>query len=370
MSAPRVYPLDAIRTDGWFARIGESIGSFEALCEILGEHFFAFSMITGARITALTVDRRVPENTLVDFVANGSDDDSAEATERLTLSDFRRRLVAALLSDEPPVPAPESDDAEAIQNHIGARFLLLAPLYGYSLDELQVGGRRSLLRVTFHGSSQLYDLAEFRDTIRAHVREDLENAASSRGRTTIDLETLAEAKRAAVRGEQERVIDLLGSWPAPLTILLRTPEGQMLTNDARESIASGLGLLGTACAKIGDRTHAEEVLRLGIQYAGDSRLAGDIYARLGDALLGCGRPGEAIGVLRRAANLGAAPRQVWPQLCHAFVERGRYTAALSAMIEAMEQGLAPSDFEAELAQIEHHLGPAMQAWKRHVRAVY
>ena len=64
----RDFELDAIRTDGWFERIGEGIGSFQALCEIIGERFFAFSIIVGARITALTVDRRNPELSLVDFV--------------------------------------------------------------------------------------------------------------------------------------------------------------------------------------------------------------------------------------------------------------------------------------------------------------
>ena len=67
MPAPLVVSLDSIRTDGWFERIGEGIGSFQALCEIVGERFFAFSMITGARITAVTVDRRNPDHTLVDF---------------------------------------------------------------------------------------------------------------------------------------------------------------------------------------------------------------------------------------------------------------------------------------------------------------
>ena len=49
------FSLDALRTDGWFERIGEGIGSFHALCEIVGERFLAFSIIVGARITALTV---------------------------------------------------------------------------------------------------------------------------------------------------------------------------------------------------------------------------------------------------------------------------------------------------------------------------
>ena len=53
------FELDSVRTDGWFERIGEGIGSFQALCEIVGERFFAFSIIVGARITALTVDHRL-----------------------------------------------------------------------------------------------------------------------------------------------------------------------------------------------------------------------------------------------------------------------------------------------------------------------
>src|SRR3954447_18302564 len=114
MSFDNVFSLDAVRTDGWFERIGEGIGSFHALCELIGERFFAFSMITGARITAVTVDRRNPDNTLVDFlVGDGSDEGRSVAegdaalpeVQRLTLLDFRRRLVGALLADEAPGPA-------------------------------------------------------------------------------------------------------------------------------------------------------------------------------------------------------------------------------------------------------------------------
>ena len=71
MAEPLVIPLEAIRTDGWFERIGEGIGSFQALCDIIGARFFAFAMITGARISSLTVDRRNPDNTLVQFVIGG-----------------------------------------------------------------------------------------------------------------------------------------------------------------------------------------------------------------------------------------------------------------------------------------------------------
>ena len=108
MPPPRILSLELVRTDGWFDRVGQTVSSFQALCDILGERFFAFSLITGARITALTVDRRHPENTLVDFTVGGNESSGDEDAERLPLADFQRRLVSALLLDAnhgPPPPA-------------------------------------------------------------------------------------------------------------------------------------------------------------------------------------------------------------------------------------------------------------------------
>src|SRR4051794_10070789 len=175
MPGEQVFPLAAIRTDGWFERIGESVGSFQALCDIVGERFFAFSMITGARITALTVDRRNPDNTLVDFVVGSGEEETTRAdTQRLTLGEFRRRLVSALVADEPAGPAPKRlTDTEAVQLHIGVRYLLLAPLYGYSLVELLVGSTGSSLRLLHDGMEETHTLTGFRERVRTHVRQEL-----------------------------------------------------------------------------------------------------------------------------------------------------------------------------------------------------
>ena len=111
----REFDLDAVRTDGWFERIGEGIGSFQALCEIIGERFFAFSIIVGARITALTVDRRNPDLSLVDFVVGVGETDEGLEPQRLTLADFRRRLVGALLveDDKPDAAAGKRPTSRA-----------------------------------------------------------------------------------------------------------------------------------------------------------------------------------------------------------------------------------------------------------------
>lgn len=359
------FPLEAIRTDGWFERIGEGIGSFQALCDIVGARFFAFAMITGARITALTVDRRNPDNTLVDFVVGAPEAEVTDAdTQRLTLADFRRRLVAALVTDEPIAPAPaRPTDTEALQLHIGVRYLLLAPLYGYSLTRLEVIGTTSMLELLHDGVEEKFDLIEFRARIRTHVREELDRVQRG-ARSAIDLSRIAEAEAAEKRREHLRVLELLGAWPAPLAIFLRTPEGQLLAPDTRAMIARGLGYLGSACIALGEVHKGEEILRLAVQYAGDGPAAPEIYARLGESMIRDQRPGEAIGPLRRAANLGADGARIWPLLARAFADRGRLVAAYGACLEAKSAGVESGALAPTLSRVEEALGAELSAWGR------
>lgn len=368
MAAPKKqFPLDALRTDGWFERIGEGIGSFQALCEIVGERFFAFSIIVGARITALTIDRRSPDQTLVDFVVGSAETDGDLEPQRLTLADFRRRLVGALLvEEEKNAPAPERDtDVEAIQLFIGVRYLLLAPLYGYSLVSLGMQGGNSdsaELNVLHDGVEEKFDLDGFRLRVRSHVREELDRVATG-ARSAIDLSKVAEAEACALRKEWPKVIALLGTWPAPLAIFLRTPEGQMLAPEARALIAKGLGLLGSACVHLGEIEQAEEVFRIGIQYAQEGMAAAELFRRLGEALLINERPGEAIGPLRRALAFGGLPQEVLPPLARALIKRGRYVAAFAYLKDALAAGAPEKELAEDIREVEGKLGPALTAWK-------
>lgn len=363
-ASKKQFALDALRTDGWFERIGEGIGSFQALCEIVGERFFAFSIIVGARITALTIDRRSPDQTLVDFVVGGTDADGDLEPQRLTLADFRRRLVGALLVEEDkqaPVPERESD-IEAIQLYIGVRYLLLAPLYGYSLASLTITRDVSELIALHDGNAESFDLEGFRQRIRAHVREELERVATG-ARSAIDLSKVAEAEAAALKKEWPKVVALLGTWPAPLAIFLRTPEGQLLAPEARTLIAKGLGLLGSACVHLGEIEQAEEVFRIGIQYAQEGMAAAELFRRLGEALLFNERPGEAIGPLRRSLAFGGLPEEVLPPLARAFLQRGRYVAAFACVKDALAAGAPEKELADDIREIESKLGPALTAWK-------
>ncbi len=365
MAAARQFSIEPIRTDGWFERIGESIGSFQALCDIIGPKFFAFAMITGARITALTVDRRIPENTLVDFVVAPEDEEVTEADiQRVTLGEFRRRLVAALVQEEPLAPPPVRDtDVEGLQQHVGVRYLLLAPLFGYSLRRLTSDEQGSRIDLVHDGVEESYQLTAFRARLRTHVREELDRAARGRGKSAIDLSRVAEAEQAAAANDPVRIIELLGAWPAPLSIFLRTPEGQMLGTEARSTIARGLALLGSACIDLGDLPKGEEVLRLAIQYALEGEGAPDVYRRLGEALLADDRPGEAIGPLRRAATLGAPDSEIWPPLARAFLARGRRLAALAAVSRARSAGVSTEILQPIEEKIGRELGEPLESWR-------
>jgi Flp pilus assembly protein TadD len=108
----------------------------------------------------------------------------------------------------------------------------------------------------------------------------------------------------------------------------------------------------------------EEVLRLGVQYAGDGPMASDIYFRLGAAMLNDGRAGEAIGPLRRAANLGAPGDKVWPLLSQALLLRGRYIAAYAATLEAIASGASADSVAGVTEAVRDALGPVFAKFEQ------
>ena len=242
--------------------------------------------------------------------------------------------------------------------------MLLAPLYGYELESLDVGRRGSSIAFRHEGIEQSAPLEVFRARIRAHVEEELERVSRAQQRGAIELSRVAQADEAAQRGDHIKVLELLGAWPAPLAIFLRTPEGQLLNAETRATIAKGLGLLGSACISLDEVEKGEEVLRLAVQYAGDGPAAAGIFTRLGSAMFNDSRPGEAIGLLRRAINLGANGLEVWPMLAGAFLARGRLLAALGAVREARSNGVSSDELDRIHDRASQQLGERFVRWSQ------
>ena len=198
-----------------------------------------------------------------------------------------------------------------------------------------------------------------------HVRDELQRAERpGTGRGGNRATRVQEAEEAAARGDHVRVLELLGAWPAPLAIFLRTPEGQALSAEARCRIATALAILGSACISLGETEKGEEILRLGIQYAGDTSVAPEVYHRLGQSMMRAGRYGEAIGPLKRAANLGVSGGKIWLELASAFIERNRWLAALGAALEARDAGAADADVGTLLRRIQVKMGAPLESWRK------
>jgi hypothetical protein len=75
--------------------------------------------------------------------------------------------------------------------------------------------------------------------------------------------------------------------------------------------------------------------------------------------MGDRRAGEAIGALRRAANLGTPGMKVWPLLAEAFCQRSRWVAALGAYLEGRAAGVPEEVLRGVYDQVEASLGPQL-----------
>jgi len=350
--------LAAVRDDGWFERLSGGSPDFEQLCDVVGNNFVAFAAIAGVRITAVTVDRDMPDATIVDFVVG---EDRVE--QRLPLGEFRRRLAIALASDDASYPTELDGDAgpEELRSFLGFQYVLLAPLFGIGLIELIVATDApvEVIYESDDGQEQT-TVGNLRETIREQVRA-LAGASPTATPFAIDLSALPAAETAMAAEDFDRAIELLGSWPGPLSMLLRTAEGHALTPDVKATLAHALGLLGTAYARRDRHDWADEVMRLGIQWGQEGPAAGELFWRMGEASLGRERHGEAIGLLRRSLALGASRAVVLPMLARCYAARDRWVAAALCAEEAIIEGAEQEEMRALLDSAVERLGAP---WRR------
>ena len=353
----KTYRLDNVRADGWLEQLGEGSEGFGQLCDVVGAEFVAFSVIAGIRITALAVDSRNPDASNVEFEVG-----EIGGPQRVRLGDFRQRLAHAMLSaDEPQEALSDNPDPEEIQRFIGYRYVLLAPLFGVRLDVLQIDADKVCLELLIDGDDMDLSIEEFRSAIRDRV-EALAERLKPAAPFAIDLNVVPKARAAVAADDPEAVIELLEGWPNPLSLLLRTAEGQNLAPEVKATLADALGMLGTAYVETGRADWAQEILRLAIQWAQENLdVSADLFRRLGQAYVADDRPGEAIGLLRRSLALGGRRSLLLAMLAECFLARERHLVALLCTEDALSAGVA----EDEVAEIRDaaraHLG---DTWTR------
>ncbi len=121
---------------------------------------------------------------------------------------------------------------------------------------------------------------------------------------------------------------------------LRTPEGAALEPNTRAELARALGCLGDALRNLNRAEEAEEVLRLGSQYAQDGAAAAELYRSLARVLIARNRRAESIALIRRALSLEPAHTELLPDLALGFLASGRAVAA-AAILQELHDGARP-----------------------------
>jgi tetratricopeptide (TPR) repeat protein len=355
--AVREISLTDVRADGWFTRVGQGSATFTQLVGLVGERPFAYSLIVGVQITSVLVDRRQLDSSVVSFVV-GED----ETEHKMPLGDFKRRVTLALLEDEGARPKiPEAHSVMDVHAFLGPRLVLLAALDEVKLDTLLLDDDgTATMRFEMDGRVHEVPLDDLEEGLLDRVREDA-TALSANARSSFDLNQIPEAEARSQREDWDGTIDLLSSWAGPLSMVIRTAEGQRLAPEVRTQLARALGLLGTAYAKRREFEQGETVLRLGIQWGQDGPATADLFRRLGLSALERGEHGEAIGHLRRSLSLGHPRLEIVPRLAHAFAERGRYVAAMTCIDEATALGADENELRDTRARCMGALG---EAWAR------
>ncbi|MCU0663137.1 MAG: hypothetical protein MUC50_12530 [Myxococcota bacterium] len=355
-----VVSIASLRLDGWFEKIATHIENFPRIAELLGERFLAYSIILGLSLRSVIVDPLSPSNTTIEFSVTD------EAIQTLPLGEFRVRLVQAVLHDpRAPVHIELPIKPEEAVGVLGGRIMLLGPLFGLSIESVVVASAdpeapRYLVGYFSEGGFSFLELRQFEELLRAKVRRDL--AGTWEQPFKLDLGLVDKARTAASLGDMDGVIATLEAWPGLLSILHRTQVGQDLESEQRDAIAEGLLLLGRAFERRERESWSEELYRLGLQYVKEGPWGALLYQGLGELMMRKERPGEAIGVLRRAQALGRPENEVVPLLGRAFFGVDKIVPAAAFLEQAALRGWLDALGERSLRSTRDRLVQAGLEW--------
>jgi tetratricopeptide (TPR) repeat protein len=355
---PRVYDLSAARPEGWFDEVLKQSPDFERACQIIGRATLGLGLIAGARISSLTPSAHSQNLTTVEF-SIGAD----PTARQVPLSEFRETIARYLLVPLQNTGLPENPDVDALQAHIGGRYMLEASLFHVRPLELRHELGLSEITLEFNEIRHVLALEDFRDVIDERVRAEL-GLGQPEEEIAIDLALVDQAEQANASGNWNTTVAMLTPWVNPISMLLRTGESDELSEEVHKRLSDGLDLLGTAYANLGELDAANEVLRLGVQWAGESSKAGDLFFTLARASVASEKHGEAIGLLRRAIRLGIGEDEAMPLLVTSLAARDQGLAAMVCLERALELGSEGAATEELGAELRAQLG---EAWARFQR---
>jgi hypothetical protein len=326
------YPLDDVRADGWLDRLGEGVAGFREVCDILGRTFFGMSTLLGVQVSSIEVQPDDFQHSRVGFsLGDGK-------SESLALREFKRRIVAAILEDQPALgPLELPLDRDRVIALVGSRHILLAALFDWSLQWVYFGGPpQKLSEVHIDALHADRPVVVTLETLINRLRQDVEEEWSRYLDPLggIDADLIRRAA-SALPADPARTCDLLGGLLRFVLDYGRQPTRSAPDRSVLGLVCEGLALLGRAhlMAEPEQGRYGEEVLRLGVQVFPGAPGVQHLHLALGEQLVRTSREAEAIAHLRRALALGASRDDVEPVLVEAFFRCGRLVAAAALFAE-------------------------------------
>ncbi len=358
-----VHSLDEVRSDGWLERLVGAEPSLADLARVLGLPSLALTMMSGIRVHTLILDPTSLDKSFLEFSVG--DEESQEAPTRMNVAEFRARIAQAVFAHpEPWPPNPVRDKqptVDALQAFVGVRHVLLSPLFGYRLIEVETSADPDEHSITFEvhgGPTQRYSLENFRHQLETAVFEDVERGRRGGG-FSLDLELMRSAMAAHRRGDHQAVVQMLEEFLVPLAALGRSGQARTMTPDVRGTVSESLVSLARSQDALGNQEGRLDTLRTAAQWSEEGSPAAAVYLELGRAMMQDNRAGEAIGFLRRALMLGSDEVDAYTLLADALLERGRKLAAWSALRIGERKGHAA--VVTRMVELEHTLGESLAA---------
>jgi len=324
----------------WFDSMVRTIEGFEEVCDLVGYKFVAFAMIAGLSLRAVNHNTESPADSTVEFSIGGED-----AVKEMNIEEFRRSLLVSMGSPdaaEGPARLSRLPTREELSSLVGARYFLLAPLYGIRLSTLYIvdpkeGPAGYDVAFEHAGAMKRRPLASLREELRGLVGKERVREREPSGK--FSAEAIASAEKALETGNPGAAIEHLRDWVAFVRNYRVAGGIAQFTEEPEAGFTRGLLLSGRAYRLLRRNRMAEDIMRFSLQILPASAHKPTFFFELAQIMMSEGRYGEAIAPLRRVLAMGLPRSLVSPLLARALLECDRLVGAFLLFGELNREGL-------------------------------
>lgn len=308
MNAERI-DLTPLRADGWFDSLCENPEANE-LRQLLGDDVLAACALLGVQFAHVQTHPICPLLTFFEVEASGQ-------AMRLSWMDLTSQVSDALTAAWESLAALQAPD---IARCADASWILFAEQADMRAQALVPEAGQ--IRVTM--DAETLPLSSLLETLSARLLE----AATHLQRDALNKLSALETHIDTL-DDDAAILRSLSAWPRAVSNLSRTLNANDVSATQLDAIIGLSRSMVAVCRTHEAAAHvADELPRELINWMGDRTSVTPLFVELASAAEAAGRHGEAIGLFRRALNLGARLSDVAAPLARSYAERDRWLGAL------------------------------------------